>query len=199
LRRDCPPVAAECGRATLMACLKTPRDAEALLAPLAKALAELEDPQIPLARLEKTVAKKAFYKNDGDRLIQKRLFDKIRERTGREVDTGSRVGFIVTLPRDGRTRVRGKEDKLYLDGEETAHCADSGIEPDREYYVTKQILEPLTRYLKHTGLEPRIRGMVQRTLDKIWVQNTRTHTLFDLLARAPATPRPQPPPHAPLP
>ena len=174
VRRDCCVLAAECGMETLRAALEQPYDTEALLGPLTKALNELAVPTVPLVRLQKTVAKRAAYKGNADRLIQKVLFDKIKSRTGVEVETGSRVAYIVTLPKDGQKRVRSKDDKLYRDGEETAHCQDMGIEPDREYYVQKQIEGPVLRYLKHRpDLQPKINRLVQGCLDTIWVQNTR--------------------------
>jgi DNA polymerase elongation subunit (family B) len=176
VRRDCCPTAAECGVNTLLLALET-RDEVKLLAPFKKALKEIEDPNIPLSRLEKTVAKKPFYKNNGDNLIQKRLFDKIQQRTKAPVESGSRVGYIVTLPQNGRKRVRGKDDRLYLDGEQTAYCIDNQITPDREYYVVKQLLEPTLRFLSHTKLAPTIRKLAQSTLDKIWVQNTKNRTI----------------------
>jgi DNA polymerase elongation subunit (family B) len=183
VRRDTCPLAAECGIETLRAALETPHDDDLLLKPLKKALAELVNPNIPLTRLQKTVAKRPFYKGTGDKLIQKRLFDKIKDRTGVEVDSGTRVPFIITLPRNGLKRTRGKDDKLYLDGEETTYCLDNYISADRDYYVTKQVEAPLLRYLSHTNLCTRIRGMVRTALDTIWVQNTRNTTITQFMRR----------------
>jgi len=91
VRRDCCPLAAECGIETLRAALEHPHDEKALLAPLRKALNELSNPMVLLTRLQKTVAKRAFYKGNADRLIQKVLFDKIKARTGVEVETGAQL------------------------------------------------------------------------------------------------------------
>lgn len=184
VRRDTAQIAQTFGMDTLRAALDTPYDDELLLAPLKKALAELVDPNIQLTRLQKTVAKRPAYKGNADRLIQKRLFDKIKERTGVEVDSGTRVAFIVTLPRNGAKRVRGKYDKLFMDGEETSYCQDNNIPADRAYYCEKQIEAPLLRYLFHTNLHSRIRGMVRQALDTIWVQDTRNLTITHFLKPA---------------
>jgi DNA polymerase delta subunit 1 len=173
VRRDCCPIAAECGKSTLENVLNHSREPEVLLAPLKKALAEIENPNISLTRLEKTVAKKAIYKNGGDRLIQKHLFDKIKAQSGVEVETGSRIGYIITLPNRGKKAIRGKDDKIYKDGEATTTCMDEGILADRAYYVEKQIRVPLLRYLSQTSVGPQVNRLCQATLDKIWVQTSK--------------------------
>jgi DNA polymerase delta subunit 1 len=183
VRRDCCPVASECGKATLSAALKYDNEEDKLLAPLRKAVEEICNPNIPFSRLERTVAKKAFYKNNGEKLLQNHLFDKIKQRSGVEVDTGSRVSYLITLPKNGKKAVRGKDDKVYLDGESTIYCQDNNIPVDRAYYVEKQLWIPTLRYLSLTNLAPKINSICQDALDRIWVQNSKNQSMSSFFHR----------------
>ena len=178
VRRDACEIARECIAATLEAAVTRPGDRKALLDPLDKACAELSDPDVPLERLARTVAVKGAYKND--RIIQKRLFDKLTARRGTPLDIGSRVPYVITLP-DGGRRIRRKEDKLLNDGEEIAYMRANNIRADRQWYLDKQILGPLLRYIAMLVPADEIKRRVARATDNIYVQNTRNSTLDTFL------------------
>jgi DNA polymerase elongation subunit (family B) len=194
VRRDTCAIARECTDETLNAVVMRPDDRAGILAPLEKACAELANPDVPLERLARTVAVKAAYKSDN--LIQVRLFRKLEKRRGTALDVGSRVEFVITLP-DGGKRLRRKTDKLLNDGEDIAWMREKGIRADRLYYLEKQVLNPLLRYISVIVPPAEIRRRVQRASDAIYVQTSRNRTLDSFFRPRSAAPSARLPPDAP--
>jgi DNA polymerase elongation subunit (family B) len=177
IRRDSCELAQKCVKDTLQAVLHTPDDRVTLLKPLETALAKLVDPNVPITLLQRSVAKKAAYKGGGDKLIQKVLFDKIQRRTGVDIEPGTRVSYVVTLPNEGKKNLRGKDDKFWRDGQEVSFCVENGIRPDRAYIVEKQLQTPLVRYIGNLIPPEEIKKRTQKAIDMINAQNSKNTTL----------------------
>jgi DNA polymerase elongation subunit (family B) len=188
VRRDVCELARECIGDTLTAVVTMPDDHKAHLAPIIKACAELANPDVSLERLARTVAVRAAYSSDN--LLQVRLFKKIEQRRGQPLDVGSRVPFVITLPNGGR-RLRRKDDKLANDGEDITYMRDNGVRADRGYYLEKQILNPLMRYVSVLIPPKEINRIVQKASDAIYVQTSRNRTLDAFLASSSSKPNPQ--------
>lgn len=158
VRRDSCQIARDCIRDTFKAVLTKHDDTNHVLAPLRAALVMFRDPKMSLLHLKKSVAKKPMYATDN--LIQVQLFKKLEARRGTPIDPGTRVPFVIALPRNG-TRPRFKNEKVTFDAEDVQYMIDHKIRADRSYYLEKQIWKPLGRFLCDTRLVP------QETLDSL--------------------------------
>jgi DNA polymerase elongation subunit (family B) len=169
VRRDCSDWAKDCIGEVLKAVMKSRKNAPVIYQIIDKALNEIKNPNIPLHRLQKTVAKKATYKSDD--LAQAILFRKLEARRGTKIDEGTRVPYVFSLPNKG-TRSRQKGEKMAEDIEDVDYLIQHGIKVDRIYYVERQLQTTLCDYIGDVIVpKSEIEKRCQSAINEIWRQD----------------------------
>src|SRR5579864_192619 len=92
VRRDCPPIAREFLKKLFVLMTECPGDAKKLLEPALEALAHLTDPDLDIAELQRSQARKAEY--NAPHTSQVHLFAKLEERANVAFQAGDRAYSI---------------------------------------------------------------------------------------------------------
>jgi DNA polymerase elongation subunit (family B) len=182
VRRDSCTLSRDVVKKTMALVLNRATTLTTLMNPLRKALEKITDPKIDLEQLKRTVAKSATYKNPN--IMQAQLFRKIEARRQAPIEEGTRVPYIITLA-DGGKRFRKKGESIQADGEDIQHMKKHPeIRPDRAYYLERQLLVPLSRYLVSIpGAVEKVQTLCHEALAIIERQDTRGQTLPSIISK----------------
>ena len=187
---DAPPEPGESEDATRARLAARDSWRAAILAPLSETLdvitavdPETDRPTVPLSMLQRTVAKAAAYSTD--KMMQVTVIKELEKRRGTPIDVGTRIPFVIVLPPH---RGRSKKDKLYKYAEEVTYVRDNDIPVDRGYYLGRQLLNPLCRYLGGVMPVARVRALVEPAMRRVVAQDERLVDVHHYFARRPDEP-----------